>query len=388
MHLLNVARALKLLVLALTCPWSKANAVEYLESLHARGCSSQEVTCDGESPTELNVDVEKLRQRDPKLRDDAVVSSLMEWQHVPTLKLLKINGLKGKVHSAVPSELCKFTQLESLQLNGNGFKSVPACLAELKIKELFLGNNRLSALPAELGRMRLKKLALGSNRFHSFPMPILDLELMMQHNQLSEIPSGIQNLRKLRRLNLVSNKLESLPEELGKVKSLKVLQVDDNRLEYVPSSLKPIWRAGNRWQSDEPASRALMVVFVDWESELYTSLPKTRFGMTIFPDTRHVAEPSVPLCSHTMGDAERFKTTNNMYSIFSVPDHQNAQAADTMRKHATREYKVERIRARQRDFEERCWAANEAAQQYDEMKVARKAMNLLNYERRCHMACA
>lgn len=80
--------------------------------------------------------------------------------------------------------------MRSLQLNGNGFKSVPACLAELKIKELFLGNNRqgqqvgtlkhflvptssaawrLSALPSELGRMRLKKLALGSNRFHSFP---------------------------------------------------------------------------------------------------------------------------------------------------------------------------------------------------------------------------
>ena len=61
-----------------------------------------------------------------------------------------------------------------------------------------------------------------------------------------------------------------------------------------------------------------------------------------------------------------------------------------MRKHATREYKalaavcrhgewqVERIRARQRDFEERCWAANEAAQQYDEMKVARKVRRLLN----------
>ena len=34
----------------------------------------------------------------------------------------------------------------------------------------------------------------------------------------------------------------------------------------------------------------------------------------------------VPLCSHSMQDAERFKTTNNMYSIFSVPDHQNSQA--------------------------------------------------------------
>eukprot|EP00913_Durusdinium_trenchii_P030249 g28339.t1 len=170
---------------------------------------------------------------------------------------------------------------------------------------------------------------------------------MLQHNHLSEIPAGIQRLKRLRRLNLVANQLESVPEEIGKLKSLQAMMLDDNQL----------------------------------ESELYTSLPKTRFGMTIFPDTRHVAEPSVPLCSHTMGDAERFKTTNNMYSIFSVPDHQNAQAEDTMRKHATREFKVERIRARQRDFEERCWAANEAAQQYDEMKVARKAMNLLNYER-------
>lgn len=124
------------------------------------------------------------------------------------------------------------------------------------------------------------------------------------------------------------------------------------------------------------------------KSEIYTSLPKTRYGMTIYPDTRHVAEPSVPLSSHTMSDPERFKTTNNIYSIFSAPDHTNAQASDTMRKHASREYKVERIRSRARDFEERCWAANEAAQQYDEMKVARKALNLLNYERRCKMACA
>ncbi|CAJ1392209.1 unnamed protein product [Effrenium voratum] len=60
-------------------------------------------------------------------------------------------------------------------------------------------------------------------------------------------------------------------------------------------------------------------------SELYTALPKTRFGMTIFPDTRHVAEPSVPLCSHSMHDSERFKTTNNVHSVFSAPDHRNPQ---------------------------------------------------------------
>jgi len=134
--------------------------------------------------------------------------------------------------------------------------------------------------------------------------------------------------------------------------------------------------------------RARYSVWKADKSELYTSLPKTRYGMTVYPDTRHVAEPSVPGCSHSMADSERFKTTNNTMSLFSVPDHRHPQAEDTMRKHAQREFRVERIRSRQRDFEERCWAANEAAQQFDEMKVARKALNLLNYERKCHMACA
>eukprot|EP00930_Biecheleria_cincta_P042743 TRINITY_DN29411_c0_g1_i1.p1 TRINITY_DN29411_c0_g1~~TRINITY_DN29411_c0_g1_i1.p1 ORF type:complete len:1064 (-),score=208.46 TRINITY_DN29411_c0_g1_i1:53-2995(-) len=132
--------------------------------------------------------------------------------------------------------------------------------------------------------------------------------------------------------------------------------------------------------------RARYSVWKPDKSELYTAMPKTRFGMTVYPDTRHISEPSVPLCSHSMADSERFKTTNNAMSLFATPDHQNPQAEDTMRKHARNEFRVERIRARQRDFAERCWAANEAAQQFDELKVARKALNLLNYERKCHMA--
>lgn len=124
------------------------------------------------------------------------------------------------------------------------------------------------------------------------------------------------------------------------------------------------------------------------KSELYTSLAKTRYGMTVYPSTRHITEPSVPLCAHTMSDAERFKTTNNVHSIFATPDVRDAQAEDAMRKHARNEFRVERIKQRQRDFAERCWAANEAAQQFDEMKVARKALNMLNYERRISMACA
>lgn len=123
------------------------------------------------------------------------------------------------------------------------------------------------------------------------------------------------------------------------------------------------------------------------KAELYTSMAPTRYGMTIYPDTRHVTEANVPLSHSFLGEDERFKTTSNVKSIFSVPDHTDPQAEDAMRKHARSEFRVERIRQRQREFTERCEVANQAALQFDELKIARKALNQLNYERRCHMSC-
>mmetsp|Transcript_42041 Transcript_42041/g.116082 ORF Transcript_42041/g.116082 Transcript_42041/m.116082 type:complete len:1038 (+) Transcript_42041:84-3197(+) len=124
------------------------------------------------------------------------------------------------------------------------------------------------------------------------------------------------------------------------------------------------------------------------KSELYTSMPKTRYGMTCYPDTRHVTEANVPLSSSYLHDNERFKTTNSVQSIFAVPDHRTPQIEDAVKKHARNEFRIERIRARQREFADRCSAANEACQQFDELKIARKALNQLNYERKCSMACA
>lgn len=123
------------------------------------------------------------------------------------------------------------------------------------------------------------------------------------------------------------------------------------------------------------------------KAELYTSTAPTRYGMTIYPDTRHVTEANVPLSHSFLSDGERFKTTSNVKSMFSVPDHTDPQAEDNMKRHARSEYRVERIKQRAREFSERCEVANEAARQFDELKIARKALNQLNYERRCHMSC-
>lgn len=110
--------------------------------------------------------------------------------------------------------------------------------------------------------------------------------------------------------------------------------------------------------------------------------------MTYYPDTRHVTEPSVPMAHSYLPDSERFKTTNNAMSMFAVPDHRHPSDEDAMKRHARREFRVERIKQRQQEFTERCAAANEAAREFDELRIARKAMNTLNYERKCHMSVA
>jgi len=135
------------------------------------------------------------------------------------------------------------------------------------------------------------------------------------------------------------------------------------------------------------AIRARCSMWKPHKSELHTSLPKTRFGMTVYADTRHVTEANVPLSHSYLSEADRFRTTNAAHSIYAAPDPRHPQTEDAMKRHARSEFRVERIRQRQHDFSERCLAANEAARSFDEMKIARKAMNQLNYERKCHMSC-
>lgn len=124
------------------------------------------------------------------------------------------------------------------------------------------------------------------------------------------------------------------------------------------------------------------------KNELYTAPAKTRFGMTIHPDTRHVVEPNVPLAAAFMSDMDRFKTTAKTQCITAKPDRHHPQVSDAVRKHARNEYKVERIRRRQRDFEDRRMVADQAQQAFEERKTAQKALTQLNYERRCKMSLA
>merc|ERR1712048_1210575 len=92
------------------------------------------------------------------------------------------------------------------------------------------------------------------------------------------------------------------------------------------------------------------------KSELFTTLAPTRYGMTYYPDTRHITEPSVPFAHSHMDAQDRFKTTNNTLNMFSVPDHVTPQVEDQLKRHAVNEFRVERVRGRQRELAERTHA--------------------------------
>lgn len=116
--------------------------------------------------------------------------------------------------------------------------------------------------------------------------------------------------------------------------------------------------------------------------------PLTRHGATIYSDTRHITEANVPGASAYLSEYDRLKTTNQVRSIHAVHGPDLPHIEDKMRKCAAMKFRVERIRNRREEFEERAFIANEVAREFDDLKVARKAMNLLSYEMRCkHAIC-
>lgn len=117
--------------------------------------------------------------------------------------------------------------------------------------------------------------------------------------------------------------------------------------------------------------------------ELWTTIPSTRSGYTVYPDTRHVTEPIAhsSIASYCC-ESDRFKTMNSSTTVFSVPDLSLPHVAEKLRKNASSEFRVERRRARQAEMEGRKLASEAAGYEFEEKRIARKARSQLNYERR------
>jgi len=116
-------------------------------------------------------------------------------------------------------------------------------------------------------------------------------------------------------------------------------------------------------------------------------IPPTRFARTLYPDTRHITEPMDPRSGSYLHDAHRFTTTYLSTRIDTVPDPICPQVRDAMDKRATTEFRVDRIQKRNEGLALRREASDAVYRDFDEKRIARKALDKLNYERRVRMSC-
>ena len=98
-------------------------------------------------------------------------------------------------------------------------------------------------LPTSIQRLtKLEKLDLDGNKLTELPAEISDFrelkELWVRNIQLVDLPTSIQKLSKLEELDLNGNKLTNLPAEIGDLRELRKMWVNDNQLVGLPTTIQ------------------------------------------------------------------------------------------------------------------------------------------------------
>ena len=112
--------------------------------------------------------------------------------------------------------------------------------------------------------------------------------------------------------------------------------------------------------------------------------PATRFGRTAYFDTRFLTEPSaeIPNNAGYLDESKRFRTTYHSANRWSSLDSTLPQVQDSLRAEKTRNFRLERVRWRQDALREQREAGERAAEEFDRVRIAQKAVMKLEYEDR------
>ncbi|XP_055595366.1 leucine-rich repeat-containing protein 47-like [Uranotaenia lowii] len=142
--------------------------------------------------------------------------------------------------SAVPAEIGKLSALKVLDLSGNRIETLPEELGQLKsLTTVNLSGNRLKRVDLS-GLDRLSVINVSSNLLEEFPLlpevkananhiPALS-EIILEKNEITEIPDGLQQQLSLKVLNVAGNKIELVPKSLVKCHKLKDINLLGNPL--------------------------------------------------------------------------------------------------------------------------------------------------------------
>ncbi|BFY99473.1 hypothetical protein BsWGS_02513 [Bradybaena similaris] len=139
-------------------------------------------------------------------------------------KKLKVRG-RDLVH--LSKDVFKLMDLEVLDLSPER----ESCL-----------DYKLPMLPRDVGKLIcLTTLLLDTNELLQVPVEITLLanleRLTLSNNKLTELPKGFKRLKKLTSLHLANNKLEKFPLEVCDIVSLVFLDASDNLIKILPKKI-------------------------------------------------------------------------------------------------------------------------------------------------------
>ena len=106
-------------------------------------------------------------------------------------------------------------------LDTNQITEIPASIGSaLKLSSLYVRHNKLTSVPPEIGNLRNLQL------------------LLLGNNQIAGLPIEIGNLTNLTQLRLENNKLTELPKEIGNLTNLTHLFLVNNQISFLPEEIK------------------------------------------------------------------------------------------------------------------------------------------------------
>lgn len=183
-------------------------------------------------------------------------------KEISILSSLKVLSATGNQLQQLPDTMQQLVNLESVHFNENSLRELPVFLSKLQhlkildaigngiefweeglgecLLELRLDENNLSYLPSSFSCMKnLKVLELGDNNITSLPEDtgvLSKLEIFnLSHNKLSHLPASVGDLPSLKIFDLSGNNIENLPEKFQSAQVIENLFVDKNYLKVLPS---------------------------------------------------------------------------------------------------------------------------------------------------------
>lgn len=141
--------------------------------------------------------------------------------------------------TVLPRWLSQCKGLASLNVEKNKIASMPDLSQLHKLTSVNVALNKLNALPNFSNQAPLITLEANKNALVNIDNILNQcnlLTLLLEGNALSELSPAIENLSKLKVLDVQCNNLEDIPGEFGRMESLKNFLVDGNALRKIQRS--------------------------------------------------------------------------------------------------------------------------------------------------------